>query len=76
MKSTLLIALSALALTTLPVFAGDCCDAKAKDKNAACTATQYVCTMHPEVVSDKPGKCPKCGDCELKAVPAKPEKAK
>ena len=24
-------------------------------------ATVYTCTMHPEVVSDKPGKCPKCG---------------
>jgi len=23
-------------------------------------ATQYVCPMHPEVVSDEPGKCPKC----------------
>ena len=22
---------------------------------------QYTCTMHPEVVSDQPGKCPKCG---------------
>lgn len=22
---------------------------------------QYTCSMHPEVVSDKPGKCPKCG---------------
>jgi len=22
---------------------------------------QYTCTMHPEVVQDKPGKCPKCG---------------
>jgi hypothetical protein len=22
---------------------------------------QYTCTMHPEVLSDKPGKCPKCG---------------
>lgn len=21
----------------------------------------YTCTMHPEVVSEKPGKCPKCG---------------
>ena len=24
-------------------------------------AVQYTCGMHPEVVTDKPGKCPKCG---------------
>jgi hypothetical protein len=22
---------------------------------------KYTCTMHPEVIMDKPGKCPKCG---------------
>ena len=22
---------------------------------------QYTCPMHPEVVQDKPGNCPKCG---------------
>src|SRR5438477_10773998 len=22
---------------------------------------KYTCVMHPEVISDKPGKCPKCG---------------
>ena len=21
----------------------------------------YTCSMHPQVKSDKPGKCPKCG---------------
>lgn len=24
-------------------------------------AAPYTCPMHPEVMSDKPGKCPKCG---------------
>ena len=24
-------------------------------------AVQYTCTMHPEVVQDSPGNCPKCG---------------
>ena len=28
-----------------------------KDSSAAI----YACSMHPEVTSDKPGKCPKCG---------------
>ena len=35
------------------------------DKDTAITTTAakviYTCPMHPEVTSDKPGKCPKCG---------------
>ncbi len=34
------------------------CKDKKIDKNKAVT---YTCSMHPEVTSDKPGKCPKCG---------------
>jgi hypothetical protein len=35
---------------------------------AAQPAAVYTCPMHPEVLSDKPGKCPKCGmTLELKA---------
>ena len=25
------------------------------------TMKTYTCSMHPELKSDKPGKCPKCG---------------
>ncbi len=31
-------------------------------------AVEYVCPMHPDVRSDQPGRCPKCG---MKLVPAK-----
>jgi hypothetical protein len=24
-------------------------------------AKQYTCTMHPDVLKDKPGTCPQCG---------------
>lgn len=30
-------------------------------KEAQGEKTLYTCVMHPEVISDKPGKCPKCG---------------
>jgi uncharacterized membrane protein len=36
-------------------------------------ATQYTCPMHPEVISDKPGKCPKCGMTLVKKEAAKKE---
>jgi hypothetical protein len=33
-------------------------------------AVVYTCPMHPEVISDRPGKCPKCG---MTLVPKQPE---
>jgi len=36
-------------------------------------ATVYTCPMHPEVIADKPGRCPKCG---MKLVPKEPAKTK
>ena len=32
-----------------------------KDTTHAIVKTKYTCPMHPEVISDTPGKCPKCG---------------
>jgi hypothetical protein len=36
-------------------------------------ATIYTCPMHPEVTSDKPGRCPKCG---MNLVPKPPAEGK
>ncbi len=33
----------------------------AKSKNVGSAEQEYLCPMHPEVISDKPGACPKCG---------------
>ena len=30
-------------------------------KSEEASRVQYTCLMHPEVVQDKPGNCPKCG---------------
>ena len=41
------------------------------DKDAAEPGmTIYTCPMHPEVISGKPGSCPKCG---MTLVPRPPE---
>jgi uncharacterized paraquat-inducible protein A len=34
-------------------------------------AVQYMCPMHAEVISNKPGDCPKCGMALVKKAPAK-----
>ena len=44
---------------------GKMCNDKMKNmetkKSKKVTAIIYTCPMHPEVTSDKPGKCSKCG---------------
>jgi cytochrome oxidase Cu insertion factor (SCO1/SenC/PrrC family) len=34
---------------------------RSQNSSPANSATSYSCPMHPEVVSRRPGKCPKCG---------------
>jgi len=31
------------------------------DEHSNMHAQKYTCSMHPDVVSSTPGKCPKCG---------------
>ena len=46
-----------------------------KTKKMKPAKVMYTCTMHPEVVTDKPGKCPKCGMTLVKKAPAKAKSA-
>ncbi|MCC3215223.1 multicopper oxidase domain-containing protein [Chryseobacterium sp. X308] len=45
--------------TVLPAKTQDLNQSESKAQKQA--QTTYTCPMHPEIVSDKPGKCPKCG---------------
>jgi len=44
-----------------------------KTKKVKPAKVQYTCPMHPDVLSDKPGKCikPNCGMTLVKKEPAK-----
>ncbi len=46
--------------------------ASSKPQTAAPAGAKYVCPMDPEVVSDKPGACPKCGMALEPELPATP----
>jgi Cu(I)/Ag(I) efflux system membrane fusion protein len=60
MKNSILIIL-AVSLA----FTFNACNNSTQKNNAVETSSTktevYTCTMHPEVRSDKPGDCPKCG---------------
>ena len=47
--------------TTTPPTAGNDSTAHATGAAPDAMAVVYTCEMHPEVRSDKPGACPKCG---------------
>lgn len=64
----------AILFSTVTVFATNTTNAVSdttKTKKVKPAKVQYTCTMHPEVLSDKPGKCPKCGMTLVKKEPAK-----
>ena len=55
-----LLILFVLLTGTLATFAQKAKDTMPMGKMDT-TKTMYTCPMHPDVTSDKPGKCPKCG---------------
>jgi len=59
---------------TLTTFAQTAKDTLPKGKTDTTMKTVYTCPMHPDVTSDKPGKCPKCG-MTLVAKKVKADKA-
>ncbi len=55
-----------------------CCGGASAPNDATASrprAGKYVCSMHPEVQSDKPGDCPKCGMALEPAMPQSRSKA-
>lgn len=57
MKKFMMLLIAALTINSVFVFAQE----KAGKKDTAQHIVLYTCPMHPDVTSDKPGKCPKCG---------------
>jgi hypothetical protein len=54
-----LVLLAAIGMMGLSCKQGN--DAAPASQRGSQPAAVYTCPMHPEVLSDKPGNCPKCG---------------
>jgi hypothetical protein len=77
MKKMMLMAV-AILFSAATVFAVDANNGKMPSdttKKVKPAKVQYTCTMHPEVIMNKPGKCPKCGMTLVKKVDAKKKPA-
>lgn len=61
MKNLILIALFAVLSATIFNACSNSTPKSSVTESSVAEKTIYTCTMHPEIRSDKPGKCPKCG---------------
>jgi hypothetical protein len=80
MKKVMLMVM-AILLTGTTLFAANHAHTVAdstKSKKVNSAKVQYTCPMHPDVLSDKPGKCPKplCGMTLVKKEAGKKPAAK
>ncbi|MDB4919726.1 heavy metal-binding domain-containing protein [Mucilaginibacter sp.] len=80
MKKVTLMAIAILfsGMSVLAVHSTTLVSDTTKTKKVKPAKVQYTCPMHPDVLSDKPGKCPKpnCGMTLVKKEPAKKKAAK
>ena len=53
----MIVLTAAFLITSLSIFAQE----KGEKKDTTQHASIYTCPMHPDVTSDKPGKCSECG---------------
>lgn len=71
MKKTIM-AMAVLLAVNIGTFAQTKPDSTKHHKTHTPKTTKYTCTMHQEIVADKPGKCPKCGMTLVKMKAKKP----
>ncbi|HMG83324.1 MAG TPA: heavy metal-binding domain-containing protein [Ferruginibacter sp.] len=72
MKKLIILLVAIISIST--AFSQDIAS-KTKAKQDTTSQGQYTCPMHPEVISNKPGKCPKCG-MDLVKIKTKPTATK
>ena len=75
MKKTILF----LSMAVAALFITSCGNKNAETEQTPTSATEkveYTCPMHPEVITNEPGDCPKCGMTLEKKEPAKKEEMK
>ncbi len=61
MKKSILIVMVAVSLVLTFSSCSNSTPKSTAVESTNATKEVYTCTMHPEVRSDKPGDCPKCG---------------
>jgi uncharacterized paraquat-inducible protein A len=66
MKTINILMMAALTILFVPALAQDTITQKVKTGETG--KIRYACPMHPDMVMDEPGKCPRCG-AELNLSP-------
>jgi hypothetical protein len=63
-KNLLIVVIGVIAICLTGIFTYSKTEANLTAKVVYSDSTKgdvYTCSMHPDVISDKPGQCPKCG---------------